>query len=96
MVYQEPAYIIFYLWYSSSFICWQWTTVYVPVWIVYKKQGIVHITSAPYKPSSNGQAKRFDETVKNGLLAMEEEKVYLSNRLQEFLMQIRKAPNSTG
>lgn len=27
---------------------------------------------------------------------MEEEKVYLTNKLQEFLMQVRKAPNSTG
>lgn len=32
---------------------------------------------------------------KNGLLAMEEEKGYLYNILQEFKMQMMKSPNST-
>lgn len=32
----------------------------------------------------------------NGYLAMKEEKGYLSNKLQEFPLQMMKSPNSTG
>lgn len=33
---------------------------------------------------------------KNSVLAMEKEKGYLSNKLQEFRMKMMKSPNCTG
>ncbi|XP_054260334.1 uncharacterized protein K02A2.6-like [Macrosteles quadrilineatus] len=35
--------------------------------------GVVHKTTAPYHPSSNGQAERYVQTIKKSLKAMEEE-----------------------
>ncbi|XP_054259583.1 uncharacterized protein K02A2.6-like [Macrosteles quadrilineatus] len=58
--------------------------------------GITHKTTAPYHPSSNGQAERFVQTVKKSLKCMEKEPGTIDEKIHRFLMQIRQAPNSTG
>ena len=58
-----------------------------------KERGITHLTGAPYHPSTNGAAERLVQTFKQSL-----RKSSLPPRraLQEFLMQYRRTPNSTG
>jgi hypothetical protein len=58
-----------------------------------KENGIVHLTGAPYHPATNGAAERLVQTFKQSL-----KKSSLPPRraLQEFLMQYRRTPNSSG
>lgn len=57
--------------------------------------GIKHKTTAPFKPSSNGQAERYVFTLKQSLRAMQEYPGTLRQKLSTFLLQYRKAPNMT-
>jgi hypothetical protein len=59
------------------------------------RNGIIHKTCAPYKPSSNGQAERYVYTVKQALRAMSDFPGSLRQKINTFLMQYRKAPNMT-
>ncbi|GFV67478.1 uncharacterized protein K02A2.6 [Trichonephila clavipes] len=52
-----------------------------------------HKTSAPFKPSSNGQAERYVATLKQSLRAMHKYEGTIQQKLSTFLMQYRKAPN---
>ncbi|GFV54689.1 transposon Tf2-9 polyprotein [Trichonephila clavipes] len=52
-------------------------------------------TSAPFKPSSNGQAERYVATLKQSLRAMHKYEGTIQQKLSTFLMQYRKAPNVT-
>lgn len=61
-----------------------------------KNNGVIHKTTAPYSPSSNGQAERFVQTVKNSLTAMSDEKGTLDLKLQKLIIQLRQVKNSTG
>ncbi|GFX53668.1 uncharacterized protein K02A2.6 [Trichonephila clavipes] len=54
-----------------------------------------HKTSAPFKPSSNGQAERYVATLKQSLRAMHKYEGTIQQKLSTFLMQYRKAPNVT-
>ncbi|XP_031349037.1 uncharacterized protein K02A2.6-like isoform X2 [Photinus pyralis] len=54
-----------------------------------------HKLSAPYHPSTNGQAERFVQSVKDALKAMGTNRDTLKSNLNEFLRQYRKAPNAT-
>ncbi|GFX79428.1 uncharacterized protein K02A2.6 [Trichonephila clavipes] len=59
------------------------------------KNGVKHKTSAPLKPSSNGQAERYVATLKQSLRAMHKYEGTIQQKLSTFLMQYRKAPNVT-
>ncbi|GFU38905.1 transposon Tf2-6 polyprotein [Trichonephila clavipes] len=54
-----------------------------------------HKTSAPFKPSSNGQAERYVATLKQSLRAMHKYESTIQQKLSTFLMQYRKASNVT-
>lgn len=58
-----------------------------------KKNGIIHLTGAPYHPATNGAAERLVQTFKKSL-----RKSPLSPKgaLQEFLMQYRRTPLDSG
>lgn len=60
-----------------------------------KENGIKHITSVPYYPSSNGQAERCVQTVKSGLKKVAKDPGSLQTKLANFLMHYyRQAPHS--
>ena len=60
-----------------------------------KRNGIKHIRSAPYHPSSNGLAERFIQTLKRGLKTSEAAGKSLTHRLSEFLFEYRSSPHAT-
>ena len=57
--------------------------------------GIRHIRSAPYHPSTNGQAERFVQTFKRAMKAGEREGLSLKTRLAQFLLSYRSTPHAT-
>jgi transposase InsO family protein len=57
-----------------------------------KKNGIKHILSAPYHPSSNGEAERAVRTFKTAMKTMKEEKGTLSEKIARFLLKHRTTP----
>ena len=58
-----------------------------------KKNGIRHITSAPYHPTSNGLAERAVQTFKSGIKRMQGGSV--QEKLSSFLFTYRNTPHST-
>lgn len=58
-----------------------------------KKQGILHVTSAPYHPRTNGLAERFVRTFKNRMSSTDGTPI--KSRLQEFLFSYRNTPHTT-
>lgn len=58
-----------------------------------KVNGIRHITSAPYHPSTNGLAERGVQTMKNGLKQMQSGTV--EEKLAKFLFKYRITPHTT-
>ncbi|GFV13576.1 uncharacterized protein K02A2.6 [Trichonephila clavipes] len=54
------------------------------------KNGVRHKTSAPFKPSSNGQAERYVATLKQSLRAMHKYEGTIQQKLSTFLMQYQK------
>lgn len=57
-----------------------------------KKRGILHLTSSPYHPQSNGQAERFVDTLKRAIKKMEGEGTS-EECLQTFLQTFRSTRN---
>uniref|UniRef100_A0A5S6QRN0 Integrase catalytic domain-containing protein n=1 Tax=Trichuris muris TaxID=70415 RepID=A0A5S6QRN0_TRIMR len=57
-----------------------------------QRNGIDHIFSPPYHPQSNGQAERFVDTFKRGLLKLKDERP-MSEILSTFLLRYRSSPN---
>ena len=60
-----------------------------------RANGVKHIRSAPYHPSSNGQAERFVQTIKRSLRASRNHGRSLSHRLANFLLIYRTTPHAT-
>lgn len=59
-----------------------------------KTNGVKHVRSAPFHPSTNGLAERFVQTFKHSLKASKEP-IPLQQRLDSFLLQYRNTPHST-
>jgi hypothetical protein len=58
-----------------------------------KERGITHLTGAPYHPATNGAAERLVQTFKQ---ALRKSSLPPKKALQEFLMQYRRTPTSSG
>ncbi|XP_041473613.1 uncharacterized protein K02A2.6-like [Lytechinus variegatus] len=59
------------------------------------RNGMKHITSAPFHPSSNGLAERFVQSLKSSLHSMRGEKGTLRRKVFQYLMAYRNAPHAT-
>ena len=57
------------------------------------EKGVVHLTGAPYHPSSNGQVERMVQSFKNFML---KSRTSPHRALQEFLMLYRRTPLPSG
>ena len=57
-----------------------------------KECGILHVTSAPYHPATNGLAERGMQTLKQGLQKLEGN---MQDRLSRFLFFYRLSPHAT-
>ena len=60
-----------------------------------KMNGVKHIRTAPYHPSSNGLAERFVQTFKKAMKAGESSQNSLSQQLSSFLLSYCSIPHST-
>ena len=58
-----------------------------------KSRGIAHLTGAPYHPATNGAAERLVQSFKQ---ALRKSDLPPNEALQEFLMQYRRTPLSSG
>ncbi len=59
------------------------------------RNGIKHIRTAPYHPSSHGQAERFVQTFKRAMKAGAESSPALNTRLSQFLLSYQSIPHAT-
>lgn len=60
------------------------------------QNGVKHICSAPYHPSSNGAAERFVQTFKTAMKACKHDDRSLQQRLDNFLLTYRVTPHATS
>ena len=61
-----------------------------------RSNGVKHIRSAPYHPSSNGQAERFVQTLKRSLKASKNDGRSLSHHLAEFRFSFHTTAHATN
>lgn len=59
-----------------------------------KMNGIRHNRSAPFHPSTNGEAERFVRTFKTAMRARKEQKISVQRKLCDFLLTYRTTPHS--
>ena len=57
--------------------------------------GVQHIRTVPYHPSSNGAAERLVQTVKRGIRAGLGSGISVDQALHAVLLQLRTAPHAT-
>ena len=55
------------------------------------ENGITHLTTAPYFPTTNGQAERFVQRIKKALTAAKGESESVQIKLSRFLLAYRNA-----
>lgn len=60
-----------------------------------QKNGVKHVTSAPYHPKSNGLAERFVQSVKQSIKASKHDEGSLQTKISRFLMQYRNTEHPT-
>ena len=60
-----------------------------------KSNGVKHITSSPYHPSTNGLAERFVQTFKAAMRMGASDIPDVPHRLAEFLLAYRATPHAT-
>lgn len=60
-----------------------------------KQNGILHTTSTPGHPATNGLAERYVRTFKTGIKKLANTTVNIDDRLSLFLLQYRTTPNCT-
>ena len=60
-----------------------------------KENGVKHLRSAPYHPSTNGLAERFVQSLKQALKVVERQGIPSQQCLAEFLLTYRVTPHST-
>ena len=60
-----------------------------------KGNGIKHVTSAPYHPSSNGLAERFVQSFKSAMKASKKDEGSVQTKLSNFLLAYRNAAHTT-
>ena len=60
-----------------------------------RSNGVTHIRTAPYHPSSNGAVERLVQTFKQAMKAGERDGLSLQHQLQSFLMTYRSTPHAT-
>ncbi|XP_041957495.1 uncharacterized protein K02A2.6-like [Alosa sapidissima] len=60
-----------------------------------RQNGILHSTSAPGHPASNGLAERYVQTFKSGIKKLGQTTMDLEDKISVFLMQYRCTPNCT-
>lgn len=59
------------------------------------QNGILHTTSAPGHPASNGLAERYEQTFKTGMKKLASLPCSIEDKLSLFLLQYRTTPNCT-
>ncbi|KAK9529796.1 hypothetical protein VZT92_013867 [Zoarces viviparus] len=60
-----------------------------------KQNGILHITSAPGHPATNGLAERYVQTFKAGMKKLAHTSLNIEDKISLFLLQYRTTPNCT-
>ena len=60
-----------------------------------QQNGIKHIFTTPYHPSSNGAVERFVQTFKQAMKAGERSGLSVQHRLQSFLLSYQSTPQTT-
>ena len=60
-----------------------------------KLNGIQHYKSAPYHPTTNGEAERYVQTFKQAMRAAKDAPRTLFTKLMRFLLAYRTTPNTT-